>query len=1274
MKKKSANFLIEVDKMTIERMKLIAKNMKLDFEDTLLSLFSKVALRWFKEQKLDVEIMRNLEDKCNSIRFSNDLYLGFYEQVKNLEHIDSESASPSVIIEKIIMGEDLLIEWRSNSAQLNSTMCEDIGTSFCSLIDSISKDTSMWKEYIEVPLLEKDWKLIQSVNQTDRQFEYKSLKSILEDSIRKNRNRTAIISGEKRYTYSDFEKEVCKVKQYLHRNNIVRNQSVALFLDKDERQQIAIVGTILAGAVFVPIDTNNPLDRTVQCLEECDAKVLITSDERLAEFQKVNTPIVTIDSILQNEPSGYIDDIIVEDPSPNDIFDIVFTSGSTGKPKGVISEQLGMTNHFLCTEEMLSITSQDSILALTNYSHDVSFYESFGMFLYGGKVIIPSKEHQGAPHCWFDYMKRHEITFWFSVPTIMEMMLFAIAHEKQIEKLEHFRIAIIGGEFMPPDLFKRLKKIAPDIKLFNLGGATETSVFNLMHLITEDDLKRGLIPYGNPIWNTKYWILNDNLEIMPTDCVGMICNSGINIARGYLDDGATNKSFINPSTLDERIYITGDLGRLSSDGVFEIVGREDQQVKINGERIEISEISSTIAQYDSVKECVGLVINDTVLGNESRIAAVLTLHGGCDSFEVDNIKEHAKRKLPKYMVPTIWKVMDKLPQTHNNKIDNKLLIKMCREELNANYDIDDGEGIETNIIKICSGILETKTLDVHANFLEYGGHSLLIIKLLQAIRDTFKVDISFVEFYEEPTIEFLIRKVKERESLVGEEDFSHNFVEEKDKRYDTFPMNDMQMSYYLGQTETRLGKTPTHMYMAIDGGNLEVDRFQWSLNRLIKRHEALRAIVCGDGEQCILENVPEYVVETIDISSLSEAKKQEFFEENAKEMLYQVNDLKSFPNFNVKAIKTSRASFTICAVINCVMVDGGSISVLEDDLIRIYNGEKLEPIEISLRDYTNNVLRIKETKQYKKSMDYWMSRIDTIPDAPALNVSLIEKNDVSSKVYHNKTFIEKEIYQRFTENTRKHHITAVTGQILAYALVLSRWSGSLHFTINIPSFNRVFLHDDVPNLVGEFGSLLFLEVNILKEDSLKVLGKKIQRQFIEDLDHHHVTGVDVLRNYAEQGRQWNIPVVFTSVTAQDDRSMSRSDHEMLDWMTQSSKVWIDCIATEKAGGLEFVWDSCEGILDKKQISEMFEAFKKEIINLSDPEAWEKNILESVPAPNQNLVEKLNQTEKEWETQPQLLHYGFYKNAVKNPQKTACITSGERVSYGRVHELASNVAA
>jgi amino acid adenylation domain-containing protein len=1048
------------------------------------------------------------------------------------------------------------------------------------------------------------------------------------------------------------------------------NLSVAVFLDKTEKQQIAAAGIILAGAVYVPIDVGYPTERILSCLDECDAKIVITSAEYVELFGDSNCKAVVIDDILAENNICKIEDIDTDSPMPDDIFDIVFTSGSTGKPKGVVLTQEGMYNHFICIGSELGLSENDSILAVTNYSHDVSFYESFGMFFYGGKVVIPSPEHRNKPHELFGYMKKYDITFWFSVPTIMEMMLLPLLHENSSEKLLNFKKAIIGGEFMPHDLLIRMRRFAPDVQLYNLGGATETSVFNLMHKVTDKDVESGVIPYGEPIWNTKYWIFNDNMELMPVGCTGMICNSGINIAKGYLDSTATNKSFVYNSEVNERVYITGDLGCLRNDRVFMISGRADRQVKINGERVELAEISNALLCNETVKECVPLILKDPV-SDKNIIAVVITIWDEYADTSTDTFRKFAEEKLPSFMVPSFFKIIDSLPYTLNNKVDVKALTEMCSAEINDNYKKIIGNTDE-KVISVCSNILGIENPDIEKSFLSYGGHSLLIMKVLQVMHDCFNTEITFSEFYNNPTISFLIKKVAENTENNSNNSEMPLFVSDEAKRYEPFMMNDMQLSYYLGQTEKRLGKTPTHMYMAVNCGNINTERFTEAFNKLVCRHDALRTVICSDGEQKTLEKVEKYIPKVIDITDKTENEKEEFFEKYAKEMLYEENDLNLFPCFSVSLVKNNEENYVVCAVINCVMIDGGSISILEDDLIRLYRGDKLNEFTISLRDYTDYISSVKETELYKNSMNYWIERFNTLSDAPDLNVASTD-NLESSEVYHKKAFIDKSVYKSIIDNAVKNNIMAVPVQILAYALVIHRWSGSKNFLINIPTFNRVFCHEQVKDMVGEFGSLILLQVDIAENDTVKDVALKLQKQFISDLDHHHVTGVDVMRKYAEKGRQLNAPIVFTSVTSQDERNMSRSDYEMIDWMTQSSKVWIDCIAVEKNEGLEFVWDVTEGIFSHKQTDEMFNAFHDTLVMLSNEENWNIMAFNSVVPDNIELVSRTNDTYHEIGEEPQLLHYGFWKNAREYADRIACVTDGISISYGQMYKMASGVA-
>jgi amino acid adenylation domain-containing protein len=515
------------------------------------------------------------------------------------------------------------------------------------------------------------------------------------------------------------------------------------------------MGILAAGAAYVPIDPGLPQERLLYLLNNSEADIILTQswlNEKLAWTEKHRLCIDNEDLAAQSkEPLQPVQ-------QPDDLAYVIYTSGSTGLPKGVMITHRNVANVVVHTNQRFNVGSQDRILALTALNHDLSVYDIFGLLSAGGTIVIPDASAVKDPGHWAELIVRVGVTLWNSVPAMMDMLVNYV--EGQSGALPaNLRLAILGGDWLPVSLPNRLKALVEGVQILSIGGPTETTIWNIGYLIEQVDPTWKSIPYGQPMTNSKYYILNEALEDCPGWVPGQMYCAGVQLAKGYWrDEEKTRANFITHSRTGEVLYRTGDLGRYLPDGNIEFLGRVDFQIKIRGHRIEAGEIEAALTQHPAVQAAVLKAVGEQNY-KESLVAYVVFDQKVAPVPTPEELRHFLSSKLPEHLVPSAFILLDALPLSANGKVDRRSL--PTPEGLLRNFEVNyvaPQNDIEQTIATIWQEVLDLEKVGVNDKFFEIGGNSLLLAKIYSKLRKSIPNDIrsiSIVDLFKYSTIRSL---------------------------------------------------------------------------------------------------------------------------------------------------------------------------------------------------------------------------------------------------------------------------------------------------------------------------------------------------------------------------------------------------------------------------------------------------------------------------------------------------------------------------------------
>ncbi|HBY77705.1 MAG TPA: non-ribosomal peptide synthetase, partial [Cyanobacteria bacterium UBA11148] len=523
-------------------------------------------------------------------------------------------------------------------------------------------------------------------------------------------------------------------------------------------------------------------------------------------------------------------------------------------------------------------------------------------------------------------------------------------------------------------------------------------------------------------------------------------------------------------------------------------------------------------------------------------------------------------------------------------------------------------------------------------------------------------------------------------SLLHQHSISANFttlptiIPAPDQRYEPFPLTDMQYAFWVGRSGVlELGNVANHGYYEIEGDELNLERLNWALQRLIERHDMLRAVVLPDGQQQIIENVPFYQIKVLDLRGKDEEFVNTELEAIRQQMSHQVLPADQWPLFEFRATRLDGEGVRLHISYDLQVFDAWSLFRLFDEWFQLYQNPqmKLKPLDLSFRDYVLAEQALQETELYKRSQDYWLNRLDTLPPAPDLPLA---KSPQQLKQYRTKryeTSIEQTQWQQLKQRAAKVGLTPSGVLLAAFAEIITLWNKNPQFTLNLALFNRLPLHPQVNDILGDFTSVTLLAVDHSTSESFTNRSLRLQKQLWQDLEHRYFSGVRVVRELSRRKgtAPHAMPVIFTSTLGfsslgQETLTFSHFG-ELVYGISQASQAWMDIQVWEEKETLTFNWDVVEELFPEGLIEDMFGAYCCFIEQLATSEsAWVETTRQLLPPTQLAQRDSINATAAP--IPDKLLHELFTAQVKIRGNERAVISSERNLTYQELYERSNQV--
>ncbi|OEV05742.1 non-ribosomal peptide synthetase [Streptomyces oceani] len=518
------------------------------------------------------------------------------------------SQTPQVWVDCQVMERQgsLLINWDIREGVLPHGVAEDAFATFRQLLLDLSASDGAWQTADPVVLPAAQLQSRQAANGTHAPLPEGLLHEHFLGRAVATPADIAVVSEYGELSYQDLLARALSVADELKRRGTKPGELVAVSMEKGAEQVAAVLGTLLADCAYLPIDTSQPVARRAAILD--DAGVCQTLVQSWTSIPAVaGVDLLAVDELT---PAAVPEALPSPAMSPDDLAYVIYTSGSTGVPKGVAISHRAALNTITDVNRRFSVTGEDRVLGLAHLGFDLSVYDIFGPLSAGGALVLPQADRRDEPSHWSELITNHRVTVWNSVPAQMQI-LHHYLESGPSAGLSSLRLALLSGDWIPVSLPEQIRNHIPGIELISLGGATEAAIWSIAHPIGKVPADATSIPYGMPLANQSFHILDTRLRPVPEWTPGELYIAGAGLAEGYLGDKAkTEARFINHPGTGERLYRTGDLGRYLPDGVIEFLGREDFQVKVRGHRIELAEVEAAALKHPAVESAAALVDGD----------------------------------------------------------------------------------------------------------------------------------------------------------------------------------------------------------------------------------------------------------------------------------------------------------------------------------------------------------------------------------------------------------------------------------------------------------------------------------------------------------------------------------------------------------------------------------------------------------------------------------------------------------------------------------------
>lgn len=1098
---------------------------------------------------------------------------------------------------------------------------------------------------------------------------------LFEAQVRRNQYGVALVCDGEQMTYGELDRRANQLAHYLQALGVGPNVLVGLCVERSLEMVVGLLGILKAGGAYVPLDSTYPIERLKFMLADAHITVLVTQQSLVQRFglamHRVSTSIVCLDAdsalLVRQKVVRPVSDVTVDD-----LVYIIYTSGSTGRPKGVQVTHASLYNLVGWYQHDFGLTVDDRATQLASPSFDAAGFEIWPSLTRGASIFIVDDQTRAEASRLRDWLVEQRITITFA-PTILAESLLTLPWPAQTT----LRLLLTGG-----DALHRYPPAALPFTLVNNYGPTETTIVAAASAIPSLEQAEEESPsIGRPIANTYLYVLDTQMQELPVGAVGELYIGGEGLARGYLNQQVLTAEKFVPDPFSERagarLYRTGDLVRKRTNGDLEFLGRVDHQIKIRGFRIELGEIEALLRVHPSVQDAVVQAQEDG-LGEKRLVAYVVTQE---KDLMARDLRASLREKLPAYMLPAAFVMLESLPLSSNGKLDRHSLPAVdfrtiAREE---SY-VAPRTQVEEVLARIWASVFKYERIGLNDNFFELGGHSLIATQIIARVRDQLGCDVPIQQLFAMPRLADLARWIEESGVT---EDVTFTDMLHAGQHEGRCNLSHMQRQlWFLEQLAPGNSMHNVPVAMRLEG-RLDRKALEQSIQQIVQRHESLRTLFREQGgvpQQHVLPTI-EIPVHLVEVEERLEQERNQLVQQALLREVQRPFDLGIGPLLRVTLFRLAPEQHVLLLVLHHIITDGWSMGVLFQELETLYHAYStgqptiLPELPMHSTDFARWQQQRLQGTYLEHLLSYWKTHLQ---DAPSLLQLPTDRPRPSTQTFRGavQTFQIAEEQRRQLEALGQREGATLFMTLLAvFQVLLYRYTGEENLVVGTPVANRT--QWQMESLVGFFVNTLALHTQVEGEATFRELLERVKQVALGAYAHQELPFnllIEELRPERDTCYNPVCQVVFALQTAAMElRQLHEVKVSPLSVHTGNAQFDLTLEMREEESGLVGAIEYNTDLFDASTIERMAQHFQQLLLSaLADPDQAIARLPMMTAVELRQVLVDWNQTQREY-PQQRCIHELFEEQVQRTPEATAIIWEGEEISYRVLNTRANRLA-
>ncbi|MBD2562852.1 MULTISPECIES: non-ribosomal peptide synthetase [Nostoc] len=1166
----------------------------------------------------------------------------------------------------------LVSVWQYNADLFDASTIERMRGHFQTLLEGIVANPQ--EQISQLPLLTEieQQQLLLKWNDTGVDYpQDKCIHQLFEEQVERTPDAVAVVYENQHLTYHELNCRANQLAHYLKSLGVKADVLVGICVERSLEMVVGLLGILKAGGAYLPLASDYPTERLRLMLEDAQVSVLLTQQKLLDRLPEHTAQRVCLDADWQLISQLSQDNLIPETQATNLAY-VIYTSGSTGQPKGVLIAHQGLLNLVFWHQRTFKITTLDKATQLAGTAFDAAVWELWPYLTAGASIYLVKPEILLSPVDLQDWLESKKITISF-LPTPMAEQLLSLEWPESTT----LRTMLTGG-----DKLHRYPSGLLPFQVVNNYGPTENTVVTTSGLVVSNGRDNNISPpIGRPIANIEIYILDSYLQPVPVGVPGELHIGGAGLAKGYLKrPELTQEKFIPHPFSDEphsRLYKTGDKARYLNDGNIEYIGRIDDQVKIRGFRIELSEIEAVLSQHSDVQLSCVIAREDTP--GDKRLVAYVVAHQDCKP-AISELRQFLKTKLPEYMVPSAFVILESLPLTSNGKVDRRALPKPDLDTTILEKYVAPRTPIEEMLALLWAQVLKLELVGIYDNFFELGGHSLLATQLVSRIRTWFKVELPLRELFASATVVELAQSIGRLQQQDLE--LSTPFITQRTENAQLLLSYAQQRLWFLDQFEpnSALYNIPLALRLV---GTLNQVALEQSFYEIINRHEALRTnflTVNGQPTQ-IIQTQRNWTVSVVGLKHLSTTEQEIVTQQLVRQQAIEPFDLANKALVRATLLVLSETEHILLVCMHHIVSDGWSMGVFLQELAALYNAysqaqpSPLAPLPIQYADFALWQRQWLQGGVLQSQLNYWQQQLK---DAPALLSLPTDRPRPAVQTFagaHQEFALSQKLTQGLIQLSQKQGVTLFMTLLAAYDTLLYRYTGTEDILVGSPIANRD--RSEIEGLIGFFVNTLVMRTNLAGNPSFSELLTRVREMAMEAYTYQNLP-FEMLVEALQPQRDLSHTPLFQVMFALQNVPLSGVELagvSVTPLMPESrtAKFDLNLFMQNTATGLVGVWEYNTDLFDASTIERMTGHFVTLLEGIiANPEQQISQLPLLTEVEQHQLLVEWNDTGVDY-PQDLCIYQLFEEQVQRTPDAVAVIFENQQLTYYQLNCRANQLA-